>query len=248
MVLLGVGTAVPDADRECTHMVWDAREGPVLIDVGGGAYARLLRAGLDPQGLRAVVLTHSHADHVYGFPILLTELYLAGRREPISVWGLGPTLDRARALVEASDIGDYSIVQDWREVTAGDDLPLEASYRVRTALTVHSRPCLALRFEDAASGRALVYSADTEPCDSVAALASGSAVLLHEATTREPFPGHTTPRQLGEVASRAGVGRLVLVHYSPRWTMPEADALKAVRAGGYQGPVEIGQEGQVIDL
>jgi ribonuclease Z len=107
---------------------------------------------------------------------------------------------------------------------------------------------VALRFEEQASGRSLVYSADTGPCPAVEELARGADVLIHEATTREPFFGHTTPRQAGEVAARAGVKRLVLVHFSPRWTMPEEKALAEVRAGGFTGSVEIGREQQVIEL
>jgi ribonuclease Z len=79
-------------------------------------------------------------------------------------------------------------------------------------------------------------------------LAAGAAALIHEATTPEPFRGHSSPRQAGEVAAAAGVGRLVLVHYSPRWTMPEDAALAAVRAGGFDGAAEIGREYQQIEL
>jgi ribonuclease Z len=248
MVLLGVGTAVPDVDRECTHMVWDAEGGPLLIDAGGNSYGRLLKAGINPQALRGILLTHSHADHVYGFPILLTQLYLAGRREPVRVYGLAPTLALVRAVIAASEITDYMLAPEWVEVAAGNEIPLEAPYRLRTAPTVHSRPGLALRFEQRDGGRTLVYSADTQPCPAVEELARSADVLLHEATTKELFNGHTTPRQAGEVAARAGAGRLVLVHFSPRWTMPEDEALAEVRAGGFMGPVEIGREQQVIAL
>ena len=51
MVLLGVGTAVPDADRECTHMVWVGEDGPLLIDAAGGTYGR---ARVDPARLQAL--------------------------------------------------------------------------------------------------------------------------------------------------------------------------------------------------
>ena len=118
----------------------------------------------------------------------------------------------------------------------------DASYQLFTADTTHSRPCLALRFEDAATGRTLVYSADTEPCQPVLDLAQGAAVLIHEATTPQPFEGHTTPRQAGQVAAQAGVERLVLVHFSPRWTMNAAQAIEEVRAGGFVGDAEIGRE------
>src|SRR6266511_643844 len=146
MILLGVGTAVPDADRECTHMVWDAPGGPLLIDAGGSTYGRLQRAGIDPQMLRGVILTHSHPDHIYGFPILLLHLYLAGRRDAMPVYGLESTLSVARALIIAADIGEYSVPVEWHSVAAGEDLPISAGYRVRTALSDHGRPCLALRF------------------------------------------------------------------------------------------------------
>jgi ribonuclease Z len=229
-------------------MVWDAAGGPLLIDASGHTYGRMMQAGIDPQELRGVLLTHSHADHVYGFPILLTQLFLAGRKHGIPVYGLAPTLAVARALVAASQIDDYMVTPEWIEVKAGSELPVGGSYRLRTAPTEHSRPCVALRFEEQASGRSLVYSADTGPCPAVEELARGADVLIHEATTREPFFGHTTPRQAGEVAARAGVKRLVLVHFSPRWTMPEEEALSEVRAGGFTGPSEIGREQQIIEL
>src|SRR5262249_10619610 len=126
MILLGVGTAVPDPDRECTHMVWDHPTGLLLIDAAGNTFGRLLQAGIDPQRLRGILLTHGHADHVYGLPILLTQLFLAGRTEPIPIYGLSPTLDLVRALVAASAIADYMLQPEWIEIEAGQDVPLEA--------------------------------------------------------------------------------------------------------------------------
>jgi ribonuclease Z len=79
-------------------------------------------------------------------------------------------------------------------------------------------------------------------------LARGSTILIHEATTPEPFSGHTTPRQAGEIAAQADVARLVLVHFSPHWTMPEEQALAEVRTGGFTGQAEVGQEYQVLEL
>lgn len=247
MILLGVGTGLPDADRENTHMVWDGPGGPLLIDAGGSTYQRLLKAGVDPQALAGVLLTHSHCDHINGLPGLLFSMRLGGREVPLPIYGLAPTLAIVRAVLDAFQLEQYHVPPEWREMTAGDSLELGEGWRLRTALTAHARPCLALRFEQR-NGPALVYSADTEPCPAVAELAQGAAVLIHEATTPEPFAGHTTPRQAGAVAAAAGVRRLILVHFSPRWTMSEEAALVAMGAGGFTGQAEIGREYQRIEL
>jgi ribonuclease Z len=249
MTLLGVGTAVPDQDRENTHMVWEHPEGLLLVDAGGSTYQRLLRAGLDPLRLRAIFLTHSHADHINGLPALLFALKLAGFAETLTIYGNEPTLALAQRVLAAFELEKYQADVRWVTVGGGQQVPLEsASFRLRAAETVHSRPCLALRFEDPASGRAIVYSADTEPCDAVRELARGAAVLIHEATTPEPFAGHTSPRQAGEVAAAAEVGELVLVHFSPRWTMSAAQAIDEVRAGGFRGQATIGREFETYSL
>ncbi len=247
MILLGTGTGLPDADRGNTHMLWDGPGGPLLIDAGGSTYERLLRAGVDPQGLAGVLLTHSHCDHINGLPGLIFSMRLAGREAPLPIYGLEATLEIVKATIEVMRV-EYFVPPEWRVLEAGDTLPLGVGWRLRTALTAHSRPCLALRFEEAAGGQALAYSADTEPCEAVDALVAGAQTLIHEATTPEPFTGHTSPRQAGAVAAAAGASRLVLVHYSPRWTMAEERALAEVRAGGFTGQVEIGRDGQVIEL
>jgi ribonuclease Z len=115
-------------------------------------------------------------------------------------------------------------------------------------MTTHTRPCLALRIEDAGSGRAIVHSADTAPSEAIIAMARGAHTLIHEASTSEPSSLHTTPYQAGDVARQAGAQRLVLVHYSPQWTMPEAQALANISDSGFTGQAEIGREFQVLEL
>ena len=243
MILLGVGTAVPDTDRENTHMVWDSPSGLLLVDAGGSTYQRLLRAGLDPLRLRGVLLTHVHADHINGFTVLLFQLSLVGYPDTLRVYGNAPTLALVQRVVAAFELGAHQVAVEWVEVEPGQEVPIgDPDYRLTTAQTAHSAPGLGLRFEDRRSGRALVYSGDTEPCEAGRQLAQGATVLIHEATTAQPFPGHTTPRQAGEVAAHAGIKQLALVHFSPRWTMTAAQAIEQVRAGGFTGEAEIGRE------
>lgn len=246
MILLGVGTAVPDPRRGYTHMVFDGPGGPILIDAGGDVYQRLLLAGIEPPTLRGIILTHSHADHINGLPALLFSLALVGVHHPIPIYGLGSTLDRVRDILQAFELGAYCVPVEWQPVQPGDRIPLEAQWTIQTAGTEHPRPCIALRIQGPHGHPSLTYSADTAPCQAVLELARHTTVLLHEATTATPSEGHTTPAQAGQIAVQAAAHRLVLVHFSPTHTMPEPQAIADVRAAGFSGPAEVGQEYQVI--
>lgn len=253
ITLLGVGCGIPDADRDFTSLVWqgeqDGQPSPVLIDAGGSPYRNLLKAGIEPITLRALILTHSHCDHIGGLPSLLFSMWLAGRRQvPLPIYGLEPTIALAKKIVEAFDLEVYAAPIEWHPFAAGDSLDEIAGdgWSLQTAPTIHSRPCVALRFSEKGTGRALAYSCDTAPSDAVTELARDADILIHEATVANPMDSHTTPRQAGEIAARANVKELVLVHYSPRWTLPEKDTLEAVQLGGFMGPTRIGQEGMVV--
>jgi ribonuclease Z len=73
-------------------------------------------------------------------------------------------------------------------------------------------------------GRRIVIAGDTRPCRATVELARGSNVLVHEATYTDEMwkeadeRGHSTAREAAEVARDAGVSRLLLTHFSPRYT------------------------------
>ncbi|GBD07742.1 Ribonuclease BN [bacterium HR21] len=69
----------------------------------------------------------------------------------------------------------------------------------------------------------LVYCGDTQPCDADIELARGADVLLHEATFSEEHGElarrtlHSTAADAATVAAQAGVGELLLLHFSTRY-------------------------------
>ena len=84
---------------EGNGLVVESGDTRVLIDCGFGvreASLRLARAGLAPQSLAAIIVTHEHADHVGGVPAL------AGRHG-IPVWTSYGTLAAVAARFEGLD-------------------------------------------------------------------------------------------------------------------------------------------------
>jgi ribonuclease Z len=239
VILLGTGAALSDATREHTYMVVQGEKSAILIDCGGGPVQRLSRAGVALENIDHMILTHHHPDHLYGVSVFLLDLWLAGRKKVLHIYGLPETLRATRAMMHAFEweqwfkFGFFPV--EFHRVTK-EAISLQIvtpEFSVSTAMTQHLLPTIATRVVSRASGKSIVYSSDTEVCDSVVALARGADILFHEATTvNKAALGHSSARQAGAQAKRAGVKKLVLVHLPPHGDVKKLHAAATKTFGG----------------
>ncbi len=241
--LLGTGAALSDAGRTTTMLAVAGGSSTYLVDCGGDAAHRLLAAGIDLASLSGLIVTHEHADHVAGFPLLMERLWLAGIGERFTVHGIGSALDQVRRIHDAFDIGTWPNYPrlEYREFPAEPcALVLEDDeFTVRASPGRHSVPVVGLRFESKKTGRSMVYSCDTEYSPAIVDLARGTDLLVHEASGEAP--GHSPPDVAGRVAAEAGARRLVLVHLPPLYGN-EDEWLGQARAA-FPG-AELGSDGE----
>jgi ribonuclease Z len=161
-----------------------------------------------------IILTHFHPDHVGGLPLLLMNMWLAGRSEPLRIYGLHHCLKRVEEMMGAfywENWPGFFPVAFHRLPEQESVVVLErGSIEILASPVRHVIPTIGLRILENRKP-VLAYSCDTEPCAEVVRLAAGSPVLIHEATGEEV--GHSSAAQAGEIASESGVETLYLVHY-----------------------------------
>ncbi len=59
----------------------------LVVDCGSGATQRLAQSNISLVNDGAILLTHFHADHCVDFPLLVLSCFLAGRENPLPVYG-----------------------------------------------------------------------------------------------------------------------------------------------------------------
>jgi ribonuclease Z len=248
LTFLGSSAAVPTIGHDNTYLALEGERSTLLIDCGGSPLAKLQLAGIEPSHLGYVIFTHRHPDHMYGFPILMLGLWLLGHKKPLQVIGEAEGLRTAKGLLALFHSQEWSGFRPplYRKVPlTNESVALDLPDLLITAShTEHIIPSMALKIVNKSTGQAVVYSSDTGPCESVVRLARGVDVLIHEASGE--FVGHSSPAQAGQVAQRAGVGELYLIHYPALNT--DLNALLDAARQEFDGPVELARDFGAIEF
>ena len=275
----GRGTTLYGGNTSCVEVRAD--DGTVVIlDCGTGARPLgldLLSRGPTLPSMH-ILVTHTHWDHIQGFPFFLPA-YLVGTR--LSVYG-ARGLDRT---LEGSLSGQmqhtYFPVQldELRADIAFEEVAEErfqvGPFRVTSQLINHTTATVAYRLN--AGNLGIAYVTDHEPFwweraagrhahrfvhpgeERHVAFVEGADVLIHDAQYADTeYPakrgwGHSTVEYSVDLAVRAGVKRLILFHHDPTHTDAwiRTQLARARRRAAAQGSaVEIlaAAEGDVIEL
>jgi ribonuclease Z len=246
IVILGTANAIATENHDNTHLLIQNENRIVLVDCAGSPVPRLSRAGVQPDQLSDLLLTHFHPDHVAGAPLLLMDLWLLGRTRPLMVHGLEHTLTRLRRMLDLYDWDQwpgffpiqFNIIPEEEYSPVIEDTEVN----IWSSPVRHLLPTIGIRIE-VSSGGSAAYSSDTEPCEEMIRLAEGVDVLIHESSGASM--GHSSAEQAGEVAQKSGALSLALIHYPAN---AAGDALIQAARRKYSGPVRFVRDFDEIDL
>ncbi len=247
--VLGAGTPTPTADRFGTAYVVEADGQFVMFDCGPAATHKLVKAGLFPTQIDHLFFTHHHFDHDVDYPCFLLSRWdqSIGKENDLKVFG--PTLTE---LLTDRLIGpDGAFTHDWKArvyhplsqqvyVNRGGKLPRRPphvdardvgpgtvhtanGWEVTAAPAQHVQPYLdSLAYRLETRRGSIVFTGDTQPCDSVVDLARGADALVcmcwddQEVMNLDgEHQGQCGTVGAAEMAQAAGVKKLLLAHIGP---------------------------------
>lgn len=271
-VLLGTGFPRPSVDRAGPSTAIVIGDKVFLVDAGRGVMMRLSGAGLAPNQVRAVFLTHLHSDHIDGLPDVFHTTWQFGRSTPFELYG--PT--GSKALVDGIMIfyaPDIHIRRDLTEKLnpAGATINLHIlkegvvyqaeDVRVTAFLVDHYpvEPAFGFRFES--GGHSIVISGDTHPNENLVHFTKDADILIHEAylphnaNSTDTVPEgtwfaryHSSAAEAGQDAARANVKILVLTHLIPHPTGDSDSIFRDEAAKSFHGTIVVGHDLTRIDL
>ncbi len=213
-LLLDCGFTAPDA-------YWRAVSSPEYRLPGSPAASH--------DGPDLVWISHFHGDHFFGLPALATRLKQDGRTRDLWVAGGEGLGSKVRQVLDMAYPGlreklGYAV--RCVECLPGEDKQC-LGLTLRTALTTHAEPCLALRLS--AGDQTLYYSGDGAPTSDCLALAWDCGLIVQEAYALEPdTPGHGSVVEAVELARVTGAKALALVHLNRTLREKGLDSVKTL--------------------
>ncbi len=246
VTILGSGTCVPRLDRSACAVLVEAGQAKILMDLGPGTMRRLLATGTTIFDLTHIFLSHFHPDHTSELaPLIFSTKYPDGTRRthPLTVFGGRGLIDFYEGLQAA--YGDWIVLPEHQlqfqelDTTHGGTVHM-GTVTVSVRPVQHRPESLACRV-DSPGGVSMVYSGDTDMCDSLGHLARRADLFVCESAfpDDQKVPGHLTPSLAGKIASRAEAKRLVLTHLYP--PSEGVDIVKQARST-YKGEIVVAED------
>jgi ribonuclease BN (tRNA processing enzyme) len=217
VTLLGAGTAIPARYHSPSGIYVQVAGEHLLLDAGPGTLQRLQAVGVTFLQLDRIFFTHFHVDHCLDLVSLLFALRLPrpAREHPLVIYGPHGLKRLYRQLNTA--------FHRWLEPKTyrltlkelGETTRNFRGYTTTTRWMNHSTSTLGYRLQ--AQGKSVVYSGDTDVCDSIVALGREADLLILECSMPDErkVAGHLTPTECGQIAAETNCRHLALTHFYP---------------------------------
>jgi len=282
LFFLGAGTPTPTPSRFGTSYVLQIDDDYLMFDCGPSATHKLVKLGLWPTQIDHLFFTHHHFDHNADYPcfILCRWDQSTGKETKLHVWGPRPMADFHDRLfgekgaftydwqARVGNPGSQAVFEkrggrlprpvpdhDISEIIPGEVVAMRG-WKVTAAPAQHIEPFMAtLSYRVDTPQGSVVFSSDTGPCKSFAALARGvETAIVHCWDHQEEMAPALANMITGTVdaaklAAEAGAKTLILSHQGARLDLPGSKEKAIIDVSRhYNGRVIFAEELMVLEL
>jgi len=251
---LGTGGSAATLERDNASLVLNRNGELILIDCPGSCSRKLMQMGLNPERVRALFITHTHPDHVYGLPGFIHSRM--SEDTVLNLYGSEETIRFCRDLLDMFQLRDSAIrirvkFISLRPLDSFQPLP---GIQGQAFSVPHKASSLAVCFDLGDNTSALLYSGDTAVHPGLFQQAPGIHTLIHDCSTPSRLVPeydflakmHTDSLSLGRMAERAGIKRLIPIHFLGELDFSLDEVITEIRQN-YSGRLLVPEDLQLID-
>jgi ribonuclease BN (tRNA processing enzyme) len=271
--VLGSGGPIADDSRASSgYLLWRDGKARLLIDIGTGSLLRFAQSGASVDHLQAILITHTHVDHIGDLTGLVKSSYFSRRRQALALYGpdgsdrfpgmhsyMDTVFTGAQAAhryldgIRDGSRGMFRI--DTNEI-ARTDTPVQI-FQVDglsvSSVAVQHGIVPAVGYVIAIDGVKIAIpgdmNADNKPFIQLAA--DSDLVIMHLAIAQQASGAaarlHARPAAIGRMASAMRADQLLLSHIMQR-AVRDADASLAAIREHYAGPMALASDLQCVYL
>ena len=271
LTLLGTGCPSPSHLRYGPSSLVSYEGTNYLIDAGSGVTQRLSEAGIKPGEIDYFFITHLHSDHIVDLYQLFISGWHTGRESKFKVFGPKGLKSHFDKIFEAYK-EELDLRKEWEKrpnveglayeiIEINNELKIELDSATIESVKVDHHPVdPAFGYKFILGPKNIIFSGDTRYCEVLEKSSKHADILVHEVfvgldydpvrmssdTIENISDYHTTPEEIGVLASNESVKKLVLNHFVP--PVFDEDVLVERIAKHFDGEIVVGKDLMQFDI
>ncbi len=209
---IGVGEAFDNVFPNNSHLLVSEKTN-MLLDCGYSIPQQWFKLNYEPNFLDAIYISHKHADHFFGLPMLLMRMWEDGRTKPITIICQKELVEFFKNFTDLAYRGfteKFKYKMNFVGVESGQAIALK-DLELSFAPTVHSIENLAIKIRDGKNS--YCYSGDGQFIEETITLYKNSDLVVQETYLySEKKVGHACMTDSIEMSENNNIKCLALTH------------------------------------
>ncbi len=254
IIILGSSSGDPSPDRANACILIRQGERLYQFDAGEGCAAAMKRHDIDNGAVDTIIVSHIHPDHITGLFLEIQMMFLAGRRDPLTIYLPSEAIDPVANFMKANYLFDEKMGFETRlRPIMPDPVFRDENIAVYARANSHLKKykdiieragapnkMQSYSFVIMTDGAKIIYSGDIGSADDYTDLLPGCDILITEGM-------HIDQEGLFESVARNDVGHLILTHLSDDMYRNSESIVAAAQKRGVKS-IHIANDGLVLSL